>query len=73
MLFDYEQITEIWVEVSKCFKCNISCKTIVCGWPNYFISQKLLCFNNTISLIAMQYSGKTHYANMITSHMIGQI
>ena len=52
MLYECERIRNIWEEVSICLKCNISWKTIVCGFPNYDTSEKLYTVNLIVSIIS---------------------
>ena len=52
MLFGCTQISNIWMNISRALKCNISWKHIVCGWPHYDHCKKLECFNLVLSIVA---------------------
>jgi hypothetical protein len=52
MLYDCHRIKTIWQEVSKILKCNISWKTIVCGFPDYELTPKIMSINLIVTLIS---------------------
>ena len=52
MLYDCYRVKRIWNNVSSFLKCDITWKTIVCGFPKYSSSTKIDCMNYIISCIA---------------------
>ena len=52
MLYDCKHIVSIWKDISTVLKCNIVWKNIVCGWPQYSLSNKIECLNLVISIVA---------------------
>ena len=47
----YHNYNVVWQEISEYIKCNISWKTIVCGFPMYPISNKIESINFIVILL----------------------
>lgn len=52
MLYECQRINVVWQEISEYIKCNISWKTIVCGFPMYPISNKIESINFIVTLLS---------------------
>ena len=52
LLFECPHIRSIWAQLSSKLGFNITWKQIVCGWPDYNISNKIKCMNMIVSIIA---------------------
>jgi hypothetical protein len=52
MLYNCASVNSIWQIVSYALKCNISWKNIVCGFPKYEITNKIVCLNIIISIVS---------------------
>ena len=51
MFYTCNRINHLWNDVSNILKCNISWKTIVCGFPLYDLTDKITSVNFIVSLV----------------------
>ena len=52
MLYECSHVSKIWLRISNILGCSVKWKTIVCGYIEYTVTDKIFALNFIISMIA---------------------
>ena len=55
MLYECSHVSQIWLKISNILDFNVKWKTIVCGYIEYTVTDKIFAHNFILSIIAFKY------------------